>query len=34
MVDTLKERGYYREWRQKYGEVAWKSLIRYSPALG
>ena len=34
MVDTLRERGYYREWRQKYGEAAWKSLARYAPALG
>ncbi len=33
MIDVLKERGYYREWRQKYGEAAWQSLTRYSPAV-
>lgn len=33
MIDVLKERGYYREWRQKYGEVAWTSLARYAQAL-
>ena len=33
MVEALKARGYYKEWRDKYGDAAWKSLARYSPAL-
>jgi TRAP-type C4-dicarboxylate transport system substrate-binding protein len=27
---TLKAAGFYSEWRQKYGEDAWKILERYS----
>ena len=28
--ETLKTAGFYSEWRQKYGEEAWKILERYS----
>lgn len=34
MTAKLRERGYYKEWSRKHGDVAWKSLARYSPALG
>ena len=33
MIETLRDGGYYKEWRGKYGDAAWKSLVRYSPAL-
>ena len=33
MIATLKEHGYYKEWRDKYGDAAWNTLVRYSPAL-
>jgi len=33
MVGTLKDRGYYKEWRDKYGDAAWNTLVHYSPAL-
>jgi TRAP-type transport system periplasmic protein len=31
--DALKAAGFYAEWRQKYGEDAWKILERYSGSL-
>jgi hypothetical protein len=30
---TLKNAGFYAEWRGKFGEDAWKILERYSGAL-
>ena len=31
--ETLKNAGFYAEWRGKFGEDAWKTLERYSGAL-
>jgi len=31
--ETLKNAGFYAEWRSKFGEDAWKTLERYSGAL-
>jgi len=30
---TLKDAGFYAEWRKTFGEDAWKILERYSGAL-
>ncbi len=40
IVDTkpfqtqLQNAGFYKEWKQKYGDAAWGVLTRYSPELG
>ena len=31
--ETLKTAGFYKEWREKFGEEAWKTLEKYSGAL-
>lgn len=33
MQKQLVERGFYKEWRQKFGEPAWAALSQYSPTL-
>ena len=31
--EALKTAGFYKEWREKFGEDAWKTLEKYSGAL-
>ena len=31
--NALKTAGFYKEWREKFGEDAWKTLEKYSGAL-
>jgi TRAP-type transport system periplasmic protein len=33
-VETLRKAGYYRDWKQKFGEEAWGKLEKYTGALG
>ena len=32
--ETLIKAGFYKEWKQKYGEEAWNLLQKYSEKLG
>jgi len=33
-IGTLKDRGFYRQWRERFGEAAWRHLEKYVGRLG